>query len=112
MTVQLTLFRNIRRPHNGKNPLSDRHCVFTSTLERFPRKEAMRIVAGLGGVNERGVTRRTDVLILGNEEYRRAWGGKSRKHRKAEELVLAGQSIEMIPENVFYDMVDLVDKRQ
>lgn len=89
-----------------KTPLSGRHCVFTGRLERFPRKEAMRLVAELGGVNERGVTRRTNVLILGNEEYRRAWGGKSRKHRKAEELVLAGQSIEMIPENVFYDMVD------
>ena len=65
----------------------------------------MRIIAELGGVNERGVTRRTNVLILGNEEYRRRVGG-SRKHRKAEELVLAGQDIEMIPENVFYDLVD------
>ena len=99
-----------RQGRSHKNPLSGRHCVFTGRLERFPRKEAMRIVAGLGGVNERGVTRRTNVLILGNEEYRRAWGGgecgKSRKHRKAERLVLAGQDIEMIPENVFYDMVD------
>ena len=95
-----------------KNPLSGRHCVFTGRLERFPRKEAMRIVAELGGVNEKSVTRRTNVLILGNEEYRRARGGKSRKHRKAEELVLAGQDIEMIPENVFYDMVDLGDRRQ
>ena len=70
----------------------------------------MRIVAELGGVNERGVTKRTNVLILGNEEYRRRVGG-SRKHRKAEKLVLAGQEIEMIPENVFYDLVDLGDRR-
>ena len=94
----------------GRSTFSGRHCVFTGRLERFPRKEAMRIVAGLGGVNERGVTKRTNVLILGNEEYRRRVGG-SRKHRKAEKLVLAGQDIEMIPENVFYDMVDLGDRK-
>ena len=88
----------------SKNPLSGRHCVFTGRLERFKRKEAMRIVAELGGVNERSVTKRTNVLILGNEEYRRR--EKSNKHRKAERLVLAGQRIEMIPENVFYDLVD------
>ena len=93
-----------------KNPLFGRHCVFTGRLERFPRKEAMRIVAELGGVNEKSVTRRTNVLILGNEEYRRR--EKSRKHRKAEKLVLAGQDIEMIPENVFYDMVDSGDNEQ
>ena len=97
---------------NIMTPLSGCHCVFTGRLERFPRKEAMRIVAGLGGVNEKRVTRRTDVLILGNEEYKRAWGGKSKKHRKAEELVLAGQEIEMIPENVFYDMVDFSNEQR
>ena len=101
-------FIDLSRSH--KNPLSGRHCVFTGRLERYKRREAMRIVAELGGVNERGVTRRTNVLILGNEEYRRAWGGgecgKSRKHMKAERLVLAGQDIELIPENVFYDLVD------
>ena len=101
-------FIDLSRSH--KNPLSGRHCVFTGRLERFKRKEAMQIVAGLGGVNERSVTRRTNVLILGNEEYRRrTWSGehgKSNKHRKAERLVLAGQGIVMIPENVFYDLVD------
>lgn len=51
--------------------------------------------AELGGVNEKVMTRRTNVLILGNEEYKR------REHRKAEKLVLMGQDIEMIPENVF-----------
>ena len=100
---------------SSKNPLSGRHCVFTGRLERFKRKEAMRIVAELGGVNERSVTRRTNVLILGNEEYRRrTWSGehgKSNKHRKAERLVLAGQGIVMIPENVFYDLVDGSEKR-
>ena len=62
-------FIDLSRSH--KNPLSGRHCVFTGRLERYKRREAMRIVAELGGVNERSVTRRTNVLILGNEEYRR-----------------------------------------
>jgi len=32
-------------------------------------------------------------------------GGKSTKHKKAEAMKLKGNDIEIVPENVFYDMV-------
>ena len=88
------------------SPLFNRFCVFTGKLERFTRKEAMQIVADLGGFNEDGVTKKTNYLILGNNDYcTTIKEGKSSKHKKAEKLKLSGQDIEIIPESVFYDML-------
>ena len=81
--------------------------VFTGTLERMPRKDAMQIVVNLGGVCGDGVNKKTNYLVLGNNDFcTTIKGGKSSKHKKAEQLQLAGQDIEIISENVFYDMID------
>ncbi len=88
------------------SPLYGKYCVFTGKLERYTRKEAMQIVADLGGINEDGVTKSTNYLILGNNDYcSLIKDGKSSKHKKAEKLKLSGQDIEIIPETVFYDML-------
>lgn len=88
------------------SPLYGKYCVFTGKLERYTRKEAMQIVADLGGINEDGVTKSTNYLILGNNDYcSQIKDGKSSKHKKAEKLKLSGQDIEIIPEMVFYDML-------
>lgn len=88
------------------HPLYGKVCVFTGTLERMIRKEAMQIVANFGGINADGVTKKTNYLILGNNDYCTSIkGGKSSKQKKAEKLKLDGQDIEIIPENVFYDMI-------
>ena len=92
---------------NPDNPLYGQYCVFTGKLERFTRKEAMQIVANLGGFNEDGVTKRTNFLILGNNDYKKSLtDGKSTKQKKAEQLKLKGQDIVILPENVFYDMIN------
>ena len=91
---------------NPDSPLYGRYCVFTGKLEKYTRKEAMQIVADLGGIMEDGVTKKTNFLILGNNDYCKAIkDGKSAKHKKAEKLKLSGQDIEIIPETVFYDML-------
>ncbi len=91
---------------NPDSPLYGKHCVFTGKLERFSRKEAMQLVADLGGINEDGVTKSTNFLILGNNDYcATIKDGKSSKHKKAETLKLKGQDIEIVPETVFYDML-------
>ena len=88
------------------SPLYQRYCVFTGTLEKFTRKQAMQIVADLGGINEDGVTKKTNFLILGNNDYcSTIKDGKSGKQKKAEKAKLSGQDIEIIPESVFYDMI-------
>lgn len=89
------------------HPLFKRVCVFTGVLEKMARKDAMQIVADLGGINADRVTQKTNFLILGNNDYCKAIkDGKSSKQKKAEKLKLSGQDIEIIPENVFYDMID------
>lgn len=87
--------------------LYGRSCVFTGTLERMTRKEAMQIVVDLGGCCEDNVTKNTNYLILGNNDYCKAIkDGKSNKQKKAEKYMLAGYDIEIITEDVFYDMIE------
>ena len=91
---------------NPDSPLYGRYCVFTGKLEKLVRREAMQIVANLGGINQDGVTKDTNFLILGNNDYRTSIkGGKSAKHKKAEKYKIEGRDIEIVPENVFYDMI-------
>jgi hypothetical protein len=88
------------------HPLYGKKCVFTGTLEKMVRQEAMQLVVDLGGEVQNNVTKETNYLILGNNDYCTSIkGGKSNKQKKAEELMVKGQDISIIPENVFYDMV-------
>lgn len=88
------------------NLLYGKVCVFTGTLEKMVRKEAMQIVADLDGKNADSVTKKTNYLILGNNDYCKSIkDGKSSKQKKAEKLKLDGYDIEIIPENVFYDII-------
>lgn len=89
------------------NPLFEKECVFTGTLERMTRKEAMQLVANLGGKNRDTVTNDTNFLVLGNNDYcSTIKNGKSSKQQKAEKYKLKGNDIEIISENVFYDMIE------
>ena len=86
---------------NPKSPIYDQHCAFTGRLQKYTRKEAMQIVAEIGGFSESSVTKKTRFLILGTQ----AKEGKSNKQLKAEKNVEKGQKIEIIPEITFYDML-------
>ena len=86
---------------NSKNPLCEQYCAFTGKLQKYTRKEAMQLVAEIGGLSERGVTKKTRFLVLGAQVKE----GKSRKQLKAEKNLEKGQNIEIIPEMVFYNML-------
>lgn len=87
--------------------LYNKRCVFTGTLERMVRKDAMQIVADHGGISEDNITSKTNYLILGNNDYcSTIKDGKSGKQKKAEAYKLKGNDIEILPENVFYDMIN------
>lgn len=89
------------------NPLFEKTFVFTGVLEKMQRKDAMQIVVNHGGINGDNVTKKTNYLVLGNNDYcSLIKDGKSSKQKKAEQLKLAGIDIEIITENVFYDMID------
>ena len=88
------------------SPFYKKKVVFTGTLEKMIRKDAAQIVANLGGECQNGVNKETNFLILGNNDYNpRVKDGKSSKQKKAEELKLKGQDIEILSENIFYEMI-------
>lgn len=88
------------------SPLYEKHCTITGKLERFKRADAWQIIADLGGISDKSVTKETNFLVLGNNDYcRLIKDGKSSKHKRAEQLKLDGQDIEILPETVFYDMI-------
>ena len=89
------------------HPLYEKKCVFTGALERMQRKDAMQMVVNVGGLCGDNVTKDTNFLILGNNDYCKSIkDGKSRKQKKAEEMKKKGHDIEILTENVFYDMFD------
>ncbi|ELX2145005.1 hypothetical protein QK014_001004 [Campylobacter jejuni] len=88
------------------HPLYNQNCVITGILGRFTRSQAMQIIADLGGINQDSVTKKTNILILGDNDYRAMIkGGISNKLKRARELILKGQDLKIISENVFYDMI-------
>ena len=90
------------------HPLYKKHVVFTGTLEKMSRKDAAQIVANFGGILQNGVTQKTNFLVLGNNDYCKAIkDGKSSKHKKAESLILKGQDLQIIPEDVFYELIEV-----
>ena len=92
---------------NKLHPLYQKVCCFTGKLENLPRKDAMQLVVDLGGLIANSVTKKTNYLILGNNDYcPRIKDGKGNKQKKAEKLKLSGQDIEIISENTFYEMLD------
>lgn len=96
-----------RTEFDTTHPLYGKVCVFTGTLEKMARKDAMQLVANFGGIIGDSVTKKTNYLVLGNNDYcPSVKDGKSSKQKKAESLKLSGQDIEIISENVFYDMTE------
>ena len=89
------------------HPLYGKRCVFTGTLEKMTRADAAQLVVNVGGICDNGITKKTNFLILGNNDYcKTIKDGKSSKQKKAEQYKLNGVDIEIIPESVFYDMLD------
>lgn len=92
---------------NENTPIFGRHFVFTGKLQMMVRKEAQQLVKDLGGELDNSVTKSTNFLVLGEQDYSKIKKeGKSSKHIKAEMLKAKGQDIEIIPETVFYDFLD------
>ena len=100
--------RSDKTEFDETHPLFGKVCVFTGTLEGMTRAEAAKIVVDFGGKCGDKVTQETNLLVLGNNDYCKAIkGGKSNKQKKAEEYKLKGLDIDIIPESVFRDMINI-----
>ena len=89
-----------------EHPLYGAYCVFTGTLDKMTRKEAAQIAVDFGAHCENNVTKKSNYLILGNNDFCKSIkNGKSNKQKKAEKLIQQGQDLKIITENIFYDMI-------
>lgn len=90
------------------NPFYGKNIVFTGELSKYGRKDAMQLVADLGGVVKSGVSSKTDYLIVGaQDESIVGDDGLSRKEEKAYELIENGQDIQILDENEFVRLTSL-----
>ncbi|MEF9900752.1 MAG: exonuclease domain-containing protein [Pseudomonas sp.] len=92
---------------NAAGPLSDESIVFTGAMQ-MPRQKAQDLAAAMGCSPSNGVTKKTTILVVGDQDLTRLAGKeKSSKHLKAEELIKAGHEIRIIGESDFLAMVTL-----
>ncbi len=85
------------------HPLFGRTVVFTGTLQSMERREAFRALSEVGGIPGNGVTKKTNLLVVGDQDISRfaAGASMSSKMQKAASLRAAGQDLELIGETEF-----------
>ena len=95
----------VHRDGNPEGDLFGQVIVFTGALE-LPRAEAADLAASLGCEVGQNVTKKTTILVIGDQDVSKLAGyEKSTKHRKAEHLVAEGNSIRIILETDFKALV-------
>lgn len=87
------------------HPVYGQSFCFTGTLSSCTRREAMQVVVNMGGIVTDRITKKTNYLVLGITDYRKVKGNKSSKVKKAESLKTSGYDIDIISENVFWDLI-------
>lgn len=94
---------------NPLHPFYGREVVFTGALGSMTRSVAWERVAEAGGQPASGVTKHTNVLVIGYQDARKLRPGEdlSAKARKARDLRILGQEIEIVPEVDFVQMLAL-----
>jgi DNA polymerase-3 subunit epsilon len=85
------------------HPLFGQVIVFTGAIS-IPRPEAWKLVAQVGAIPKDGLTKKTNYLVLGEQDLSKLKAGetKSSKQREAEALKSSGSEIEIIDERDFF----------
>jgi DNA polymerase-3 subunit epsilon len=97
----------IRREGNPEGELFGEEIVFTGTLE-IPRNEAANLASRIGCKVADGVTKKTTLLVVGDQDIKRLAGKeRSAKHQKAEMLIAKGQKIRILQESDFRELVQM-----
>ncbi len=105
--VKAAMSKDVKRVSDGDGPLLGERAVFTGALT-IPRQRAADLAAVAGCDVDSGVTKRTTLLIVGDQDIKKLRPGeeKSKKHRKAEELIAEGCSIRILQESDFMRIVE------
>ncbi|WP_243237399.1 exonuclease domain-containing protein [Heliobacterium chlorum] len=87
---------------NPEHEFFQKKLVFTGTLSSMSRKEAMQKVVNTGGFIGDGITKDTDFLVMGMQDYFKFADGKeSSKTKKAKSLIASGKNLQIIDEAEF-----------
>lgn len=83
--------------------LYGKRVVFTGELSSMTRAEAWKMVGSLGGFPQRGITRETNFLVMGDQDLGvlRLGETRSAKFREAKKRKVEGQNIEVMSEADF-----------
>jgi DNA polymerase III subunit epsilon len=93
---------------NPEGDLYGEVLVFTGSL-KMVRAEASRLAAAAGCKVETSVTKRTTMLVVGDQDIARLGGKeKSDKHLKAEKLIFDGFPLRIVQESDFNELVRLI----
>lgn len=77
---------------------------FTGTTKYANRLKMLQMVKNIGGIPMDSVTKETDVLVVGQQDYRIVGAdGMSNKQKKALKLLERGQNIEILSESEFLE---------
>ena len=88
-----------------ENPFYNPEVVFTGTMNR-PRQEMMRMVMDIGGRTKDSLTRSTDFLVVGQQDFRIVGEeGMSGKQKKAMEMIAKGSPLQVLSEAEFLMMI-------
>ncbi len=102
--------KDIKRQNTDITLFQGEKFVFTGKLAYMQRKEAMQYVVDYGGTVGDHLTKDTNYLVMGTQDYSRLAGDKSKKQLQAEKFISLGEDINIITEDVFYDMINYVPK--
>lgn len=79
---------------------------FTGKCMYAIRKDLLQMIADIGGIPADSVTAKTDILVVGQQDYRVVGeSGMSSKQKKAISLKDKGQDIEILSEAEFLSMI-------
>ncbi len=78
---------------------------FTGTFSFANRQQLLQWVADIGGTPTNSVTSKTDILVVGQQDFRIVGSdGMSSKQKKALQLLEKGQNIEVLSESDFLQL--------
>jgi len=99
---------NIAHDGNPQGPLYGEVLAFTGALQ-IPRRQAAEMASRIGCSVAEGVTKRTTILVVGDQDTRKLAGHEqSGKHRKAEQMIREGHLIRILRESDFKELVKCV----
>lgn len=97
----------IKRSGDVDGPLYGERLVFTGALS-MSRSQAADLAAKAGCDVDSGVTKKTTLLVVGDQDIRKLAGHEiSAKHEKAIGLIKAGHPIRILGETDFLQLVEL-----